>query len=111
MDKENELTTAQKRLLMEATRRYLQFHPFSQGFTEAWTGLGTYTTYKPVYEAGLMVPHDRKLTKRVKMWWVLTPKGAEIVKGIIAKAALENIYKTMGYPDDMSTQYQLFPVK
>lgn len=105
------LTVRQERLLTEAARRFLEFNEFNQGFTEAWTGLGTYTTYKPVFDAGLMVPHDGKLTKRIMMWWVLTPKGAKIVKGIIRNAAMENIMKSMASRGEIATSFQLFPVK
>ena len=69
---------AQERLLLEALRRYVTKHR-GEPLTEAWTGLGCYTVYKPAFDAGLMTyatqPNPRHTT-----WWKLTPAGAEIVQ-------------------------------
>jgi len=52
---------------------------YAKPLTEAWTGLGTYTTYKPAYDADLMTyatgPNPGYVT-----WWKLTNKGAAIVQ-------------------------------
>jgi hypothetical protein len=42
--------------------------------TEAWTGLGSATHYKPVVDAGLMEPvHEAHPGHSI--WWKLTEKG------------------------------------
>jgi len=46
---------------------------------KAWTGLGSPTSYKAVYEAGLMKPHDGQMPHRRSGWWVLTERAAKIV--------------------------------
>ena len=70
-------------LLSEARRRYLQFgKPIGKTLTEAWTGLGSATTYKPCSDAGLMeiatTPNPGYTT-----WWRLTERGARVVHAMI----------------------------
>ena len=48
--------------------------------TEAWAGLGTLTEYKQAYESGYMHPLDGDITPRIVHWWLLTEKGAAIVR-------------------------------
>ena len=74
------LTKRQHGCLVEALRRHTRFnmHDLNKPLTEAWTGLGSMTDYKPALDAGLMVyansPHPGFST-----WWKLTIKGALIV--------------------------------
>lgn len=87
---ETKLTAAQRALLLEAMRRYKQFHP-GEELAEAWTGLGYYTDYEPVLSAGLMswvVPgHGRKYMG----WLQLTEAGAAIVQAWLDEEARPTI--------------------
>ena len=68
-------------LLCEALRRHTRFnlHDLKKSLGEAWTGLGPYSQYKPVLDAGLMTyatePHPGYMT-----WWRLTEQGEKIVQ-------------------------------
>ena len=72
------LGAAQERLLLEALRRYINWHQ-GEPLTEAWTGLGSYTTYKPAVDAGLMT-YATKPNPGYTTWWRLTDKGATYVQ-------------------------------
>jgi len=65
-------------LLCEALRRYTQFHK-DKSLTNAWTGLGSKTTYAPAINGGYMV-FDGMPKPRCDGWLYLTDKGAEIVR-------------------------------
>jgi len=65
-------------LLCEAIRRYTRFHP-GKSLDKAWTGLGTYTTYKPALTAGLM-EYVHEPNPGAPQWWRLTAKGIAIVQ-------------------------------
>jgi hypothetical protein len=74
------------RLLLEALRRYCQFHS-GEPLTQAWTGLGTLTEYKSVLDEGYMQPallmgqyNAGPHRPRENSWFRLTEKGAEIVQ-------------------------------
>lgn len=97
------LTPSQRRLLLEALRRYRLHYPTispTKAWTTAeyleaseflddaayvplvlaWTGLGHKTTYRPVVDAGLMrwvggEPRDRHIG-----WLCLTQAGARIIQ-------------------------------
>lgn len=75
------LGAAQHRLLREALRRHICFNlaDLRKPLTEAWLGLGSYSTYKPAIKAGLMTyvhePHPGHT-----QWWKLTELGARIVR-------------------------------
>jgi hypothetical protein len=71
------LGTRQYDLLCEALRRYTRFHA-GKPLTSAWTGLGTATEYAPAVRAWLMVPYAS--IPRANTWFLLTEKGAAIVK-------------------------------
>ena len=81
---EYKLTIRQHRLLVEALRRWVAFQRRRRSLERAWLGLGTYTTYKPALEGGLMdyatSPNPGHIT-----WWKLTPLGIAILKTWIAK--------------------------
>jgi hypothetical protein len=89
------LTTKQRQLLMEAARRYKQFAKDGESLTQAQTGLGTVSQYKPVEDAGLMRAcvnvgsTDRRDTI---FWWKLTPEGAAIVRVIVSAMTLPQIW-------------------
>lgn len=68
-------------LLREAARRSQMFHR-GEPLTEAWTGLGSATLYKPVVNAGLM-ECATTLNPGYSTWWRLTEKGAAIVQKMI----------------------------
>jgi hypothetical protein len=70
-------------LLCEAARRYLCFNPENRPLTEAWTGLGSMTTYRTVLDAGLMTWVDSAPTARCGGWLKLTPQGANAVRQMI----------------------------
>jgi len=82
MSKPTKLTSKQRALLQGAMRRYTVFHP-GESLTEAWTGLGSRTTYKPVLNAGLM-EWVREPKPRCTGWLRLTEAGATIVQEWIA---------------------------
>ena len=69
------------RLLCEALRRHTQINlqRGNKPLTEAWLGLGAFSTYKPALKAGFMTyvfgPHPGFIT-----WWKLTGEGAKIVQ-------------------------------
>ena len=67
------VTKAQAVLLREARRR---FHRYgcNDNIRDAWTGLGSATHYKPVFDAGLMEP-IHALHPGNSIWWKLTEKG------------------------------------
>ncbi len=75
---EFEVTVTQKALLREAMRRWnlrREFNePIGQTLLTAWTGLGSATHYKPVFDAGLMEPVHGP-NKGNSIWWKLTKKG------------------------------------
>jgi len=74
------MRTSERRLLEEALRRYVMFHN-GEPLTEAWTGLGYKTTYRPAVEAGLMEwIHGEEPPDRAPQWLRLTGAGAEIVQ-------------------------------
>jgi hypothetical protein len=73
-------------LLLEALRRFSKFNDLNQSITEAWTGLGSYSTYKPCADAGLM-EISTSPNPGYSTWWRLTEKGAMIV----------NAMRNMGY--------------
>ena len=66
------------RLLVEALRRYGRFGE-GKSLTEAWTGLGSKTTYKPVLDKGYM-EFIHEYHPRCIGWLRLTEKGARIVQ-------------------------------
>ncbi len=81
---EFQLTVRQSQLLKEAHRRWMMRRPedrylkrsgvAAKCITEAWTGLGSATHYKPVFDAGLMEPvHGPHPGNSI--WWKLTEKG------------------------------------
>jgi hypothetical protein len=73
-------------LFYEAARRFIQFNQMSgknKTLTEAWTGLGTMSVYQSMYNAGLMIP-IRPYYQYCETWWMLTKRGAKVVKKLIA---------------------------
>lgn len=72
------LTERQKAYLLEALRRYTRFHN-GEELIKAWTGLGSYTQYKSVVDAGLMT-RVHAPNPGYMVWWKLTDKGAAIVQ-------------------------------
>lgn len=98
------LTKEQRRLLMEAARRYLKFIATSPTFigldmTNAMVGLGTAREYRPVEEADFMRVslswHDGPERPDTVYWWKLTKKGAAIVKVLAAAMTVEQIQKEL----------------
>lgn len=89
------LSKNQRILLLEAARRYVRFH-MGEPITQAWTGLGSASAYKPVYDAGYMKPVGA-LTPRAVNWWRLTAKGAAIVKVLTSSMTLSEIEKEAGW--------------
>jgi len=86
------LTKRQRLLLLEAARRYLKFEKRDgKSLADAWAGLGLWSSYKPAYEGGFMVPIGGRITKRITMWWLLTPTGAAVVKMLISTMTLQSI--------------------
>lgn len=80
MSKSTKLTRRQESLLREALRRYIHFYSGWE-LTDAWTGLGNRSTYKPVLEAGLMEWCATGGPKpRCTGWLRLTETGAVIVQ-------------------------------
>lgn len=81
MSESVKLTSRQRALLLEAMRRYTQFHP-DEELTEAWTGLGYPSHYRPVLKAGLMtwVYGEPKGSRAHVGWLRLTEAGAAIVQ-------------------------------
>ena len=75
------LSTNQHYLLCEALRRYTRFNLLDLKYPldKAWTGLGSYTTYKPALNANLMT-YIHEPNPRCIQWWKLTEKGAAIVQ-------------------------------
>lgn len=75
------LTTRQHRLLCEALRRQTRFNMRDRKYplAFAWLGLGTYTTYKPAIDAGLMT-YVHKPNPGHAQWWKLTEAGERIVQ-------------------------------
>ena len=102
------LTKNQRLLLMEAARRYLRFHK-GESLTEAWTGLGSVSTYKPAINAGFMRTHDGKMDARISHWWILTEKGAAIVKILISSFTLGQIEDELT-PGRLAKDYQTIPI-
>ena len=82
MSKPTKLTGRQRALLQEAVRRYIKFS-CGRGLIEAWTGLGTRSTYEPVLDIGLM-EWVREPKPRCTGWLRLTEAGATIVQEWIA---------------------------
>ena len=81
MSKTTKLTYRRETLLQEALRRYVQFRAYAgEELTDAWTGLGYRTDYKPVLDAGLMEWALRKPAFRCLGWLRLTEAGAKIVQ-------------------------------
>lgn len=76
----------QRALLLEAMRRYIHFYSGWE-LTKAWTGLGYYTTYKPVLSAGLMTWVHDKPRPRHTGWLRLTEAGAAIVQAWLDEEA------------------------
>lgn len=72
------LNWKQQVLLEEALRRYWLFAE-GKSLTEAWTGLGYKSDYKPVVDAGLMAPIGRDLPGCLR-WFRLTKEGAAVVQ-------------------------------
>ena len=74
------LTKRQHRILVEALRRHTRFnmHDLNKPLTEAWTGLGSMTEYRPALDAGLMTCATQ-LHPGFSVWWKLTTRGALIV--------------------------------
>ena len=66
----------QHRKLCEALRRYTRFGE-GKPLTEAWTGLGSATDYRP--GDGLMEIATSS-NPGYSTWWRLTPKGAALVQ-------------------------------
>jgi hypothetical protein len=88
------LGSRQWRLLREALRRYTRFHQ-GKPLTQAWTGLGSATTYKPAVDGGYMeMVHEPN--PRCLCWWRLTEKGAALVQAWIARG---EDYKTVEADD------------
>lgn len=70
-------------LLLEAVRRYTRFGVRDNKTLEnAWTGLGSYSTYKPCVDAGLMT-YATLPNPGYSTWWKLTDKGCKIVLAIL----------------------------
>ncbi len=76
------LTKRKHWLLCEALRRYCRFHlqDLRRPLIDAWTGLGSYTQYKPALDSGLMI-YATSPNPGYTTWWRLTEKGAKIVQG------------------------------
>jgi hypothetical protein len=89
------LSQTQMALLMEAARRYARFH-MGEPLTQAWTGLGSATAYKPVVDGGYMEiatsPNPGHST-----WYRLTIQGAAIVRMLTATMTLADIEKGAGW--------------
>ena len=70
-------------LLCEALRRHTRFNlhgtDLRKPLTEAWTGLGSYSEYRTVLDAGLMTYATRPNPGYIT-WWKLTESGAKIVQ-------------------------------
>lgn len=79
MSKSTKLTSRQESLLQEALRRHIHFYSGWE-LTDAWTGLGCRTAYKPVLSAGLMTWVHDEPRFRCMGWLRLTESGAEIVQ-------------------------------
>jgi hypothetical protein len=75
---DNKLGKRQREILREALRRYTRFHN-GKPLTQAWTGLGPATTYKPAVDGGYMEIVGEP-NPRYNCWWRLTDKGAAIVQ-------------------------------
>ena len=89
------LSKNQRILLLEAARRYIRFH-MGEPITQAWTGLGSASAYKPVHDAGYMEPATG-LNPRAATWWRLTEKGAAIVKVLTSSMTLGELEKGAGW--------------
>ena len=72
------LNTSEYQCLIEACRRYSRFHS-GKSILEVWTGLGAKTGYLQAWNNGYMVPFSGPV-KYCMSWWILTKKGAEIVR-------------------------------
>lgn len=59
--------------LLEALRRYHSFHP-DKSPLQAWTGLGTMSTYESAVKEGYMAPVST-IAPRTMGWFRLTEKG------------------------------------
>jgi len=72
------LSRAEHGVLVEALRRRERFNDLHQSITTQWTGLGVEGEYKAAMSAGFMqrtsTPNPRNLE-----WWMLTPRGAQII--------------------------------
>lgn len=66
-------------LLIEARDRFLQFSHSGECLTDAWTGLGYASTYKPALDVELMEWVHGEPPFRCVGWLRLTETGAEIV--------------------------------
>jgi len=82
MTKPAKLSHRQRALLGEAAYRYTRFSR-GRSLTEAWTGLGSRTTYEPVLDAGLMEWIHEPAPGRPG-WLRLTEAGAKIIQEWIA---------------------------
>jgi hypothetical protein len=78
----NRLTKRQQAILEEAARRYKLFE-HEKDILNAWTGLGSYTYYKPVLDAGLM-DYVHAPRRGSTQWFKLTLNGAAIVRMLLA---------------------------
>ena len=84
------LGTTQLELLLEALRRYTRFHQ-GEVLTEAWTGSGSYSEYRPCLKAGLM-DYAVEPNPGYSTWWKLTDKGAVVVQSWLdAGYSYENV--------------------
>jgi len=91
---ETKLTRRQRSLLREAMRRYIHFYSGWE-LTEAWTGLGYYTTYKSVLSTDLMGTSlmewvHGKPRFRCAGWLRLTEAGAAIVQAWLDEEATQS---------------------
>ncbi len=101
------LTKRQRLLLLEAARRYMRFHK-GESLTQAWVGLGSVSTYRPALDADFMRTQNGKMEARISHWWVLTKKGAAIVKILISTFTLSQLEDEL-FTGRLAKDYQTLP--
>lgn len=100
-----------KSLLFEAYRRNHMADTWEQNkpLTKRWLGLGTYTAYKPILNAGLMRWHNGKQPPMRCMGWLcLTTAGASALQEYEKEfSTILAALKTVGYDRTLKAQYTL----